>query len=112
MELIPRTEQGANVVELKGRLDTNSYQKFDKSSAELLNTTKGNLILDLSGLEYISSAGLRSLLVLAKSAGAAGRKMVLCSLEPRVEDVFYLAGFATVFVICPTLKAAMSAING
>lgn len=88
------------VVSLTGRLDTVAAPDFDKSMAEHLGQDVRAYLLDLGGLEYVSSAGLRSLLVLAKKLQASQRKLVLCGLNELIDEVFDVSGFKPLFTIC------------
>ena len=87
------------VVSLTGRLDTVAAPEFDKSMDVHLEQDVQAYLLDLGGLEYVSSAGLRSLLVLAKRLQAAKRKLVLCGLNELIDEVFDVSGFKPLFTI-------------
>ena len=85
------------IIEVAGRLDTTTAPALDKTINE---DTKGvkNLILDLNGLEYISSAGLRVLLNAQKKMQQIG-SMKLKNVCEEVMDVFEITGFADILVI-------------
>lgn len=85
------------VIELVGRLDTNTAPALDKTVCEDIQDTK-NLVLDLKGLEYISSAGLRVLLAAQKKMQKVG-SMKLINVCEAVMDVFSITGFADILVI-------------
>ena len=84
-------------IEIVGRLDTITAPALDKTINEDLGDTK-NLVLDLKGMEYISSAGLRVLLSAQKKMQKIGSMKVMnvCS---EVMDVFEMTGFADILVI-------------
>ena len=82
-------------IELVGRLDTTTAPALDKTINEDIGDTK-NLILDLKGLEYISSAGLRVLLSAQKRMKNAMKLTNVCEL---VMEVFEMTGFADILVI-------------
>ena len=69
------------------------------------------VILDLSGLEYISSAGLRVLLIVAKKVQQAQGKVALCGLTPNVREIFAISGFDAIFSIQPDAAAAIAAVR-
>ena len=80
-------EQGSwKIFVLSGRLDRINADETGKQGDELL-AAQDRLAVDLSGLEYISSAGLRILLRLAKGAKAAGKSFVLCGATGFVQEV-------------------------
>ena len=85
------------VVELVGRLDTTTAPVLDKTITEDLADVK-NLVLDMKGLEYISSAGLRVLLSAQKKIQKVGYMKVVNVCEA-VMEVFEMTGFADILVI-------------
>ena len=84
-------------IELVGRLDTITAPALDKTINEDIADTK-NLVLDLKGVEYISSAGLRVLLSAQKKMQKIGSMKVIHVCEA-VMEVFEMTGFADILVI-------------
>jgi len=93
MEITVQKESHYVVVKAAGRLDTNTAPGFEQECAACLTGSKGKIILDFSKLEYISSAGLRCILSMAKKLRANGRDLVLCGLSGFVEEVIRISGF-------------------
>lgn len=85
------------VVEIVGRLDTTTAPALDKTINDDIGEIK-NLILDLKGLEYISSAGLRVLLSAQKKMQKIG-SMVVKNVGAEIMDVFEITGFADILTI-------------
>ena len=85
------------VIELVGRLDTTTAPALDRAINEDIGDTK-NLILDVKGMEYISSAGLRVLLSAQKKMQKQGSMKVINVCEA-VMEVFEMTGFADILVI-------------
>ena len=85
------------VVEIVGRLDTTTAPSLETTIREDIGDTK-NLILDLKGLEYISSAGLRVLLATQKKMKNVGTMKVINVCES-VMEVFEITGFADILTI-------------
>ena len=85
------------IIEVTGRMDTTTAPALDKAINEDINGTK-NLVLDLNGLEYISSAGLRVLLSAQKKMQQSGSMKVKNVCE-EVMEVFEMTGFADILVI-------------
>ena len=85
------------VIEIAGRLDTITAPALEKTINEDIGDTK-NLVLDASGLEYISSAGLRVLLAAQKKMHKSGSMKVIHVCE-EVMEVFEMTGFADILVI-------------
>ena len=93
---IKKTEENT-VIELVGRLDTRTAPVLDKTISEDISDTK-NLVFDLKGLEYISSAGLRVLLKAQKQMDKVGTMKVVNACES-VMEVFEITGFADILTI-------------
>ena len=85
------------VIEIVGRLDTITAPALDKTIQEDIGDTK-NLVLDVKGMEYISSAGLRVLLSAQKKMQKIGSMKVINVCE-EVMDVFEMTGFADILVV-------------
>ena len=75
-------------VSLAGRLDTSSYAELDRQLAPVLASTTPSLVLDLADLEYISSAGIRSIFRARKALSARGGKVVVVNPQPQIQKVF------------------------
>ena len=95
IEIIKNTEE--TIIEIVGRLDTITAPALDKTINEDIGDTK-NLVLDVKGMEYISSAGLRVLLVAQKKMQKIG-SMKLTNVCQDVMEVFEMTGFADILVI-------------
>ena len=87
----------ATTIELVGRLDTTTAPALDKTITEDIGDVK-NLVLDIKGLEYISSAGLRVLLSAQKKMQKVG-SMKVTNVCEAVMEVFEMTGFADILVI-------------
>ena len=85
------------IIEIIGRLDTITAPALDKAINEDIGDTK-NLVLDVKGMEYISSAGLRVLLGAQKKMQKIG-SMKVKNVCAEVMDVFEMTGFADILVI-------------
>ena len=85
------------VIELVGRLDTTTAPALDKTINEDIGDTK-NLVLNMKGLEYISSAGLRVLLSAQKKMQKIGT-MKVSNVREEIMEVFELTGFADILTI-------------
>ena len=85
------------IIEVVGRLDTITAPALDKTINEDIGDTK-NLVLDIKGMEYISSAGLRVLLAAQKKMQKFGSMKVTGVCE-EVMEVFEMTGFADILVI-------------
>ncbi len=102
-----RQEAGWTVVTLVGRLDATSSVELDRRGQELVTSGATRIVLELSGLDYVSSAGLRSVLTTAKSAQAAGGKLAIAGMQGVTKEVFSISGFDS---ILPTFDDVASAV--
>ena len=100
------------VVEVEGRLDSVTSNELEKKLLSLLQGGEKNLLIDFTGLDYISSAGLRVLLIAAKKTKAAGGRVVLANLVNNVKEVFEIAGFTGIFPIFQSQAEALAAFKG
>lgn len=75
-------------IEIGGRLDTHTYQDLDQKLAPVLASNVQSLVLDLAGLEYISSAGVRSVFKARKALSARGGKVLVVNPQPQIQKVF------------------------
>jgi len=85
------------IAQVEGRVDTTTANEFQNQILTALKNNPAELILDCSKLEYISSAGLRALLIIAKTAKISGVAISLTSLTVFVRDVLATSGFDTLF---------------
>ena len=99
------------IVKLTGRLDSSAAQPTEANFVQMLGSGTPRLAIDMSRLEYISSAGLRVLLVVAKKVQQAKGKMVLFGLVPNVREVFSVSGFDKIFAIQSDAEAAVAAVR-
>lgn len=72
---------------------------------------RDRVVIDLSGVEYISSVGLRVLMVASKEAKAHGRALAVCGLQPVVREIFEISRFNLVLKVFATLREALTAVS-
>lgn len=87
IEMSP-TEAGKQRVAIAGRLDTHTYAELDAQLGPVLASDVHSLVLDLAGLQYISSAGVRSIFKARKAMAARGGKVVVVNPQPQIQKVF------------------------
>ncbi len=93
-----------------GRLDSLSCREFEARLLKALSES-GTVVVDCAAMVYISSAGLRSLLVAAKQARASNGQLALAALRDNPREVFDISGFSTIFSIHPTVAAAITSFG-
>ena len=107
MEISVRKEGNASVVSVQGRIDAVTAGEFEKSLSALMAGGDYRLVLNFSALEYISSAGLRSILSAAKQLKAKEGRMLFANLQGPVKDVFKISGFGSIFKIYDSEQEAL-----
>ena len=106
---IAREQQGDIViVKLAGRFDSSAAPSAETEIGAALGSGPPHLAIDMTALDYISSAGLRVLLVMAKKIQQAAGKVVLFGLNPNGREVFSVSGFDTIFTIEADTAAAVA----
>jgi anti-anti-sigma factor len=87
MVIVHDNENGIIQIVIKGRLDADSAPQADKSIREIIGRQNMRLLFDLCELEYISSAGLRLILLVAKEVCGQGGQVVLCCSDQMVCEI-------------------------
>jgi anti-anti-sigma factor len=99
MELIEKNTEKCMIIGIKGRLDTINYSILEKRLMELLDQNVIKILVNCSQMDYVSSSGLRILLMALKRITMAKGKFVLCSLQENIREIFEISGFTTIFEI-------------
>lgn len=108
MELNTSKQNGFLVAEVNGRLDTTNYGEFETALVKLIDGGEHAIVINLAGLTYVSSSGLRVLLMALKKLNSVGGKFHLCGLPPNIHEIFEIAGFCSIFTIFNTLEEALN----
>ena len=120
---LPRTRQGANmtinettrsgilIFQTLGKLDATSAPEAERRIAELVNGGVRQIVMDLSGLDYISSAGLRFLLTSARRLQKAEGGLVVAAPSAQANQVIQMAGFSGLIPILDTVDAAIGSMK-
>lgn len=93
-----------------GRVDSNSAREIEEALLPMFDA-KAPVLVDFGGMNYISSAGLRVLLLAARRSKATGLALGLCGMSKPVEEVFAISGFAKLFRIFPTSAEAIAELK-
>lgn len=98
MKLTISKQDNLTVIAVEGRVDTFTAPEFDAQTAAIpAEGDTSDIMIDCSGMEYISSAGLRSFITMLKKANAAGCKLTVCNLNDAIRTVFDMTGFTNIF---------------
>jgi anti-anti-sigma factor len=110
MEIRVLPRDGWVLVAVLGRLDMTSAGTLEQELGAVIAGGQRRLAIDMSGLDYLSSAGLRALLVAAKRLQELQGKLVLVGLRGTVKEVLEIAGLANVFSVFATEADLESAL--
>lgn len=108
MDITTRKEKDITIVTVSGRIDAITAPEFESSLDGLITSGERTLLINLSGLGYISSAGLRSILSSAKKLKSLSGEIFFTGLQGPVEEVFQISGFKSIFKIFPTENDALT----
>ena len=106
MQITASKSGAVTIAAFEGRLDTMTAIEAETTLLPLVQG--GAVVADLSGVAYVSSAGLRVLLKAAKIARGAGASFALCGLQQAVFEVFEISGFNRVIPIFSTREEAIA----
>jgi anti-anti-sigma factor len=109
MELHPSTFDGVKVIAPAGRIDHSSADAFEAALVPHLAQCREHepaLVIDMSQVDYISSVGLRVLMVAAKQVRGQNGRLVVAALTPVVSEVFQISRFNLVFDVFGSVEAA------
>jgi anti-anti-sigma factor len=98
-----------HILEIEGRIDMKTASEIEAELDTLKKANVVKIIVDFSGVNYISSGGLRVFLTALKWTKAGNGDLKLVSLEKNVEKIFRLAGFTKIFNILPDAESAIQA---
>ena len=107
MEIIEEIKNNVSIFKLNGRLDSNTSQGFEKKIFQAISDGSKNMIVDFKDLDYISSAGLRVILKATKAIKREDGRIMLCSMQDYVKEVFEIAGFDSFLSIVGTMDDAL-----
>ena len=108
MDIHQEHRDGVLVVAPAGRIDTTTTEALEQALTGAFEGGELRLVIDFAGVGYISSVGLRAMLVAAKRMRERRGTMVLCALGDAVRQVFELAGFLPLFIVEPTRDLAVA----
>ena len=100
-------QDGLRKIALTGTLDAPAAMSIEDEFAQMLIEKGGQVIVDMAGVDYISSYGLRMLLLGAKDLRGVGGGLHLAAARPHVKDVIAMAGYDTMFPVYNSIDDAI-----
>ena len=114
MELVEQMHGAVRVATVSGRIDQTTATQFQSLLAPLLVTAKAGaapLLLDFSGVDYISSVGLRVLMLAARQVKTQQGQIAIAALTPMVAEVFQISRFHLVLPVHPDVATALASLG-
>jgi anti-sigma B factor antagonist len=105
------TVGGAALVRADGRIDMSNADAFKDALMSAVSTARSAVIVDMAGVDYISSAGLRSLMIAFRGAKGAGKAFGVAALTPLVLEIFTISRFNLVFPLYGGVREALYAVG-
>ena len=112
MEITTENKGGALIARAEGRIDGANARDFESAVQAAISEWEGSVIIDCGNLSYISSAGLRAILLIAKTLGKRKVKFALCSLSAPIAEIFQISGFDQIISTHPSQDEALAAVGG
>ncbi len=110
MEITQENLNGVLILKLNGRLDITTTQQLEVAINSALEKEQKKILVDCTNLEYISSAGLRTLLAAAKNSKKIDGIISLCCLNKNVKQIFEISGFTAIFDIFDSIENAITSL--
>lgn len=98
--------QNISVMKVKGRVDSDTSPEFDSALSKLLNDNRNRIVLDLQGVDFLSSAGLRAMVKALKDAQKSGGDVRLASVSQPIEVILRTVGMMQMFKMFSTSEEA------
>lgn len=111
MEIKKAEQHDIVVLELHGRLDTATATALEHEFTQLVAGSRTKIVVDFAEVVFMSSSGLRTLLLAGRQIKNIGGKIVLCALQEQVKNVFEVAGFSMLFEAFATKAQAIEALR-
>ncbi len=107
MEIIEQKTDQCVIIGITGRLDTTNYSILEKKLMDLIDNHQDKILVDCSKMDYVSSSGLRILLMALKKITMQKGKFVLCGLQENIHEIFEISGFTSIFEIHSSPEVAL-----
>lgn len=111
MQITRHEDRGVVRLRLEGRLDEFATAGAEQAFTALVREGARKVLLDLSGVEYVTSSGLRVILMLHRAVGNQQGQLKVCGLTPFVAQVFDVSNFSALFEIHPGHEQALAAFE-
>lgn len=111
MKIAQQNKDGIICLKIDGRLDADSAPEAETAVKDIIQAGSLRLLFDLSEMDYISSAGLRVILMAVKALRAKQGQVVLCGLTPYVKEIFDVSNFSSIIPITDSIEAGLQQMH-
>jgi anti-anti-sigma factor len=111
MEMAQQEKDGIICFKIEGRLDAETAPQAEIRVKQALQEGRLHLLFDLSEMDYISSAGLRVILMAVKDLRNKKGKVVLCCLTPYVKEIFDVSNFSSIVPITDSVESGLQLMH-
>lgn len=112
MDIETERNNGILIAKAQGRIDGVNARDFEEAMKAAISSDDSTVVIDLEGLSYISSAGLRVILLIAKALRKRNAELILCSLSDPIREVFEISGFDKIIPVHASREQALASIGG
>jgi len=107
MEINEQKTDQCTIISISGRLDTTNYNQLETKLMGLIDQHHDRILVECSKMDYISSSGLRILLMALKKINQSKGRFVLCGLQENIQEIFEISGFTSIFEIHRNMEDAL-----
>ena len=100
----------ALLLQAEGRINVLTAEGFHGDTLRVIAGTTHDVVIDATGVTYLSTAGLRAFLLVSRRLAASNRSLHICNLKPYIVEVFKIIGFDNLIPIHPDLDSALTAV--
>ncbi len=100
--------QGVSIIKVEGRVDSETAPQLEEALAALLNTHSNKIVVNLQGVDHMSSAGLRAIVKAYQQAENAGGSVRLAAVPQVIESILFTVGLNQMLIAYPTSQEAMA----
>lgn len=112
MEVIVADDGGYAHLKPVGRIESSNAPLFEQTLMAHLVDAGRSVLVDLSGVDFVSSAGLRVFLLGAKKAKGTSANLVVCAMDPNIRRVFAMSGFDRILTIAEDVEQGQRMMRG
>ncbi len=115
MEFSAQQIADVTLIRVTGRINHKTVKDFENALTPFLETdgpaSDTKIIMDFEGLDFLTSAGLRMLMIAAKTCSKQGRDIAVAALQPIVQEIFTISRFDLVLKVFPTVPDALEVLS-